>query len=173
MRGHAFHQPIEPNKDINMKRKNLKAKTKARKTIQPSQRWWRQKTLKALREQAGASADAAEAVGTVVTRYELDGIALFSVLPEHLECMHPNHIEDLISRAEEGRWRLTLQTASACFVITLNPHELDRTLLAHGLSIVVNTNEAEANTDAASAPESTAADPSASNGDGPASTPEV
>lgn len=42
MRGHTFHQPIEPNKDITMKRKNLKAKTKARKAIQPSQRWWRQ-----------------------------------------------------------------------------------------------------------------------------------
>ena len=155
-----------------MKRKNLKAKTKARKTIQPSQRWWRQKTLKALREQAGASVDAAEAVGTVVTRYELDGIALFSVLPEHLECMHPNHIEDLISRAEEGRWRLTLQTASACFVITLHPHEFDRTLLAHGLSIVVNKTEAEVNADA-SAADSAAADPSAPTGDGPASSPEA
>ena len=134
-----------------MKRKNLEAKTKAKKTMQPSRRWWRQKTLKALREQAGASVDAAEAVGTVVTRYELDGIALFSVLPEHLECMHPNHIEDLISRAEEGKWRVTLQTASACFVITLNPHELDRTLLAHGLSIVVNKTESEANADASAA----------------------
>ena len=156
-----------------MKRKNLKAKTKAKKTIQPSRRWWRQKTLKALREQAGASVDAAEAIGTVVTRYELDGIALFSVLPEHLECMHPNHIEDLISRAEEGKWRVTLQTASACFVITLNPHELDRTLLAHGLSIVVNKTEPEANAEAASASDSAAADPSAPTGDGPASSPEA
>ena len=156
-----------------MKRKNPKTKTKARKTIQPSQRWWRQKAIKALREQAGASVDAAEAIGTVVTRYELDGIALFSVLPEHLECMHPNHIEDLISRAEEGRWRLTLQTASACFVITLHPHEFDRTLLAHGLSIVVNKTEPEANAEAASASDSAAADPSAPTGDGPASSPEA
>ena len=173
MRGHTFHQPIEPNKDINMKRKNLKAKTKARKTIQPSQRWLRQKALKALREQAGASADAADAIGTVVTRYELDGIALFSILPEHLERMHADHIEDLFSRAEEGMWRLTLQTASACFVITLHPHELDRTLLANGLSIVVNKTESEANAEAASAPDSDAADPSAPTGDGPASSPEA
>ena len=156
-----------------MKRKNPKTKTKARKTIQPSQRWWRQKAIKALREQAGASVDAAEAIGTVVTRYELDGIALFSVLPEHLECMHPNHIEDLISRAEEGRWRLTLQTASACFVITLHPHELDRTLLAHGLSIVVNKTEAEANAEAASDAASATADPSAPTVEGQASSPEV
>lgn len=173
MRGHTFHQPIEPNKDITMKRKNLKAKTQARKTVQPSQRWWRQKALEAQHEQAGASADAADAIATLVTRYELDGIALFSILPEHLECMHPNHIEDLISRAEEGRWRLTLQTASACFVITLNPHELDRTLLANGLSIVVNKTESEANAEAASAPDSDAADPSAHTGDGPTRTPEV
>lgn len=172
MRGHTFHQPIEPNKDINMKRKNLKAKTKARKTIQPSQRWWRQKALKALREQAGASAAAADAIGTVVTRYELDGIALFSILPEHLERMHADHIEDLFSSAEEGRWRLTLQTASACFVMTLHPHELDRTLLAHGLSIVLNKTEAEVNADA-SAADSAAADPSAPTGDGPASSPEA
>ena len=172
MRGHTSHQPIEPNKDITMKRKNPKAKTQARKTVQPSQRWWRQKALKAQHEQAGASADAADAIGTLVTRYELDGIALFSVLPEHLERMHADHIEHLISSAEEGRWRLTLQTASACFVITLNPHELDRTLLAHGLSIVVNTNEAEANADA-SAADSAAAEPSAPTGDGPASSPEA
>lgn len=155
-----------------MKRKNLKAKTQARKTVQPSQRWWRQKALKAQHEQAGASADAADAIGTVVTRYELDGIALFSIQPEHLECMHADHIEDLISRAEEGRWRLTLQTASACFVITLNPHELDRTLLAHGLSIVVNKTESEANADA-SAADSAGADPSAPTGDGPTSTPDA
>lgn len=172
MRGHTFHQPIEPNKDITMKRKNLKAKTQARKTVQPSQRWWRQKALEAQHEQAGASADAADAIATLVTRYELDGIALFSILPEHLECMHPNHIEDLISRAEEGRWRLTLQTASACFVITLHPHELDRTLLANGLSIVVNKTESEVNADASVA-DSAGADPSAPTDDGPASTPEA
>ena len=156
-----------------MKRKNLKAKTQARKTVQPSQRWWRQKALKAQHEQAGASADAADAIGTVVTRYELDGIALFSIQPEHLERMHPDHIEDLFNSAEEGKWRVTLQTTSACFVITLNPHELDRTLLAHGLSIVVNTNESEDNTETASATDSAAADPSAPTGDGPTSTPEA
>lgn len=156
-----------------MKRKNLKAKTKAKKTIQPSQRWWRQKALKALREQVGTSVDAAEAVGTVVTRYELDGIALFSVLPEHLERMNPDHIEDMLTSAEERDWRLTLQTASACFVITLHPHELDRTLLAHGLSIVVNKTESEANAEAASASDSAAADPSAPTDDGPTSSPEV
>lgn len=87
--------------------------------------------------------------------------------------MHADHIEDLFSRAEEGRWRLTLQTASACFVITLHPHELDRTLLAHGLSIVVNTNESEDNTETASATDSAAADPSGPTGDGPTRTPEV
>lgn len=173
MSGHTFHQPIEPNKDINMKRKNLKAKTKAKKTIQPSQRWWRQKALKALREHSAASADAADAIGTVVTRYELDGIALFSIQPEHLERMNPDHIEDMLISAEERDWRLTLQTASACFVITLNPHELDRTLLAHGLSIVVNKTEAEANAEAASASDSDAADPSGPTGEGPASSPEA
>lgn len=172
MRGHTSHQPIEPNKDITMKRKNPKTKTKAKKTIQPSQRWWRQKTLKALREQAGASADATDAIGTVVTRYELDGIALFSIQPEHLERMHPDHIEDLFNSAEEGKWRVTLQTTSACFVITLNPHELDRTLLAHGLSIVLNKTEAEVNADA-SASDSDAADPPTPPDDGPTSTPEV
>ena len=173
MRGHTFHQPIEPNKDITMKRKNLKAKTKARKTIQPSQRWWRQKALKALREQAGASADAADAIGTVVTRYELDGIALFSIQPEHLERMHPDHIEDMLISAEERDWRLTLQTASACFVITLHPHELDRTLLVHGLSIVVNKTESEDNAEAASDAASATADPSAPTVEGQASSPEV
>ena len=38
MRGHTFHQPIELNKDITMKRKNFKSSTKAQKTHKPSQR---------------------------------------------------------------------------------------------------------------------------------------
>lgn len=144
MRGHTFHQPIELNKDINMKRKNFKSSPKAQKTNKPSQRWQRMKALKAQREQGAESSDGADGMGEVVTRYEIDGIALFTVLPDQLEHIHPDHLEELFDSAEAMNWRVTLQTANACFVLTLYPHELQRALTKHGLTIGLNKTEAEA-----------------------------
>lgn len=163
MRGHTFHQPIELNKDITMKRKNFKSSTKAQKTNKPSQRWRRLKALKVQREQGAGSPDG---MGEVVTRYEIDGIALFNVLPDQLEHIHPDHLEELFDSAEAMNWRVTLQTENACFVLTLYPHELQRALTKHGLTIGLNKTEAEAKATA----DSNAADPSAPTSDSPTST---
>lgn len=145
-----------------MKRKtNTKTKTKARKAIQPSQRWLRQKVLKEQREQSAGSVEAADAIGKVVTRYELDGVALFTVLPSQLERMHPDDMEDLFDIAEERNWRLTLQSDSACYVLNFCPKELERALFQHGLSAAVDKARAKA--------KDAAADPSAPTDDDPAS----
>ena len=166
MRGHTFHQHIELNKDINMKRKNFKSSTKAQRTNKPSQRWLRRKAIRAQRDQGAGSSDGVDGMGEVVTRYEIDGIALFNVLPDQLEHIHPDHLEELFDSAEAMNWRVTLQTANACFVLTLYPHELQRALTKHGLTIGLNKTEAEAKATA----DSDAANPSAPTGDSPTST---
>ena len=143
MRGHTFHQPIEPNKDITMKRKT-NTKTKAKKIIKPSQRMRRLKAFKAQRGQGAGSAGGTDGIGKVVTRYELAGVALFTILPDQLERMHPDDMEDLFHEAENSTWRVTLQTESACFVLRLCPRELERALVEHGLSRAEDRAEADA-----------------------------
>lgn len=114
-----------------MNRKNIKTKTKSGQTIKPSKRLRRLKSLKEQRDQgAGSAADGD--IGQVVTRYELDGVAIFAILPSQLDRMHPTDADDLFDAAEASTWRLTLQTAKACYVLRLSPNECKRALLEEG-----------------------------------------
>ena len=118
-----------------MNRKNIKTKTKSGQTIKPSKRLRRLKPLKPLKEQreqaAGSAADGD--IGQVVTRYELDGVVIFAILPSQLDRMDPTHADDLFDVAEASTWRVTLQTAKACYVLRLSPNECKRALVEQGL----------------------------------------
>lgn len=140
MRGHTFHQPIEPNKDISMKRKNRKTKNTQVTEASKSRR-----QPKSLAEQRGHGIQGADVAdgGNTVTRYELEGIAYFAILPDQLDRMRPEDIEDLFDAGEALTWRLTLQTASACYALSLYPKELKRAFFTRGLRQQAEQNSAK------------------------------
>ena len=115
-----------------MNRKNIKTKTKSGQTIKPSKRLRRLKPLKEQREQGAGSATDGD-IGQVVTRYELEGVVIFAILPSQMNRMAPTHADDLFDAAEASTWRVTLQTANACYVLRLSPNECKRALVAQGL----------------------------------------
>lgn len=121
-----------------MKRKNFK--TKNRQIPESSTGPRRPKSLKAQRKRGTQDADVSD-VGKVVTRYELEGVAYFAILPDQLDRMRAEDIEDLFDAGEALTWRLTLQTAHACYALSLYPKELKRAFLQKGYR-----QEAEQNT---------------------------
>jgi hypothetical protein len=139
MRGHTFHQPIESNKDITMKRKNFKNKN--RQIPESSTGPRRPNSLKEQRKRGNQDADVGD-VGKVVTRYELEGVAYFAILPDQLDRMRAEDIEDLFDAGESLTWRLTLQTAHACYALNLYPKELKRAFLKRGYRQEAEQNKA-------------------------------